>query len=586
MGATGQQKQRNSGKDRGKDTVNNSANNNATGGDLGSRDVRTAVHGDIQALEQRLEGLRQRAARLDEPGSVSAYVAELDACLSTLRVAEEELLAWEAQQEMALATVQQERQRYQDLFDWAPGAHLVTDAAGLIQEANQAAADLLGLSPRALRGKPLAAFLIDDTDDEQDDGKQQHEQQDGGKDGHQTLRRLLLEAAFGASVRGQIHEVQACLKPHKAALLRVRVRVSSSAGSLRWLLHEVVPQQQQHGGAANDVVLRADLARQRHIAATLQSALLPPLRDSAFAGLSVVTRYAAAAESEARVGGDFYDAFLLPDGRVALVVGDVSGKGLAAATRGAEARHALRAYLRADPKHPAQALARLNEYLCLARDLDEPDSNGSAGFLVLSLAVVDPSSGVTQVACAGAEPPFVLLRQSHARVTEHRSHSGTTADTPDASAAGTITGPVDVLPSGGLLLGLQAAETYPVHTLVLHPGDVLVMVTDGLTEARAASGSTGSATLLGYDGLVRLAATAAGTAKEEQEEEELLPMLADSILNGARAFAQGVLHDDACLLLAARSSTDSSSTEEDNAEPPRQQTTQAVSRGRAGAGAP
>jgi serine phosphatase RsbU (regulator of sigma subunit) len=114
------------------------------------------------------------------------------------------------------------------------------------------------------------------------------------------------------------------------------------------------------------------------------------------------------ASDEAQIGGDFYDAFALPDGRAVLVVGDVSGKGLSAATRTAEVKFALRALLHEDPA-PERALQRVNRFLCSQkRDRPSPDEDAEDRFVALTLALIDPQTGQIHLASAGAEPPLVL----------------------------------------------------------------------------------------------------------------------------------------------------------------------------------
>ncbi len=134
--------------------------------------------------------------------------------------------------------------------------------------------------------------------------------------------------------------------------------------------------------------LRRLYAREKRIAETLQRSMLIKPQAAAFAGLEVEPVYEAAWD-EAQVGGDFFDAFALPDGKVALVVGDVSGKGLVAAAHTAKVKFALRVYLRESPS-PSEALSRLNEYLQDTQDLDGADRDT---FVALALAIVDQASG-------------------------------------------------------------------------------------------------------------------------------------------------------------------------------------------------
>lgn len=250
--------------------------------------------------------------------------------------------------------------------------------------------------------------------------------------------------------------------------------------------------------------LSAALAKEHHIADALQSSfLLEPPRDS-FPGLRLATCYEAAWE-EASVGGDFFDAFALEGGRVALVVGDATGKGLAAAAHNAEVKYALRAFLREDAD-PAAALGRLNRFLALAGRLDADDE----ALLVLAVVVINPATGDALAACAGAEPPLLLR-----------------AD-----------GRTEPLPVHGLMLGISPDQTYQSVPLCLNPGDIVLMVTDGVTEARRGGN------LFGYERMTAVArqSLALGSLRE----------IGDAVMEAAHAFAGGALHDDACLLLAQR----------------------------------
>jgi PAS domain S-box-containing protein len=259
--------------------------------------------------------------------------------------------------------------------------------------------------------------------------------------------------------------------------------------------------------------LETELAREQRIARTLQGAMLPDIPEDAFPGLAVASRYQAALQ-EANVGGDFYDAFRLLSGRIALVVGDVSGKGLAAAGRTAEIRHALRAFLREGggetEADAARAVARLNNFVCDAQRLDAP---GADAFTVLSLALVDPASGAATFVLAGAEPALLLRADG---------------------------GAVDLVESGGLILGVEPGESYEAVSERLLPGDTLLMATDGITEARRGND------FFGLDGMAAAAAEAA------RRSSGAVGPMSHAIVEVARAFADGLLRDDACLLLAQR----------------------------------
>ena len=135
--------------------------------------------------------------------------------------------------------------------------------------------------------------------------------------------------------------------------------------------------------------------REHRVAETLQRSLLPetvPRLD----GAELAALYLPGS-SEASVGGDWYDAIVLDDGSVALVIGDVVGRGVKAASSMGQLRNAVRAYL-LEGYGPAQTLARVNRLL---------DSLGG-GFATLACLVVDPLSGAIRYANAGHPPPLVV----------------------------------------------------------------------------------------------------------------------------------------------------------------------------------
>jgi diguanylate cyclase (GGDEF)-like protein/PAS domain S-box-containing protein len=114
----------------------------------------------IEAIYQRALALQQRASATPlQPDLLAIALHDLYGVLEELRTAQEEIL----QQNQALVEAHQvielERQRYQDLFNLAPQAYLVTDAKGCIQEANHAVAALLNRPPAYLIGKPLVLFV-------------------------------------------------------------------------------------------------------------------------------------------------------------------------------------------------------------------------------------------------------------------------------------------------------------------------------------------------------------------------------------------------------------------------------------------
>ncbi len=158
-----------------------------------------------------------------------------------------------------------------------------------------------------------------------------------------------------------------------------------------------------------------------------------------------------AQSSEAKVGGDIYDLFPLGEQRWGVVIADVSGKGLAAARKTAMVKYALRSYAR-EHMAPAAVLTRLNDAL-----FDEPDLTG---FVTLVYGVLS-GDGAFTYASAGHETP--LLRR----------------------AGG---GGIEPLMPTGMVLGAVRDLEYAEQTVVLRPGDGLLLYTDGLSEARSPAG--------------------------------------------------------------------------------------------------
>jgi PAS domain S-box-containing protein len=232
--------------------------------------------------------------------------------------------------------------------------------------------------------------------------------------------------------------------------------------------------------------------REHHIAETLQRSLLPSSLPE-LPGVALARRYLPAA-SEAEVGGDWYDAIALTGGRVMLVMGDVSGKGLKAASTLGALRSAIRAYA-LEGHGPAEIAERLNTFV-----LTEPEREHMA---TLVLAMFDPVDAKLSYVNAGHPPPLALA-----------------ADGTPSFLTGARSVPLGVLPFPG----------YFEETVSLDPGGALVLYTDGLVERRPENIDLG---------LARLAAAAAdGPLKAEE--------LCDRVLRAA--LPSGATSDDVALL--------------------------------------
>ncbi len=186
-------------------------------------------------------------------------------------------------------------------------------------------------------------------------------------------------------------------------------RLHAQDGQYRWISERGVPRYEAgrfvgYVGTAIDIherktmegQLREVYEREHTIAETLQRSLLPE-RLPRIEGLEIAARYLPAGQGAA-IGGDWYDALERPDGRIALVVGDVVGHGLRAAATMGQLRNAFRAYGMAESS-PAEVMARVNRLVMHG----EEDVMATVLYLVL-----DRETGEVCFASAGHPPPLQL----------------------------------------------------------------------------------------------------------------------------------------------------------------------------------
>jgi GAF domain-containing protein/anti-sigma regulatory factor (Ser/Thr protein kinase) len=189
---------------------------------------------------------------------------------------------------------------------------------------------------------------------------------------------------------------------------------------------------------------QAALYEQRRLAEAVQRRLLPD-QLAAVPGVELASRYLPA--SGESLGGDWYDAFMLPAGHIALVVGDVVGHGLEAAAVMAQLRTAVRAYA-ADGHAPAETVERVNRLMWQL---------GPTAMTTLAFVVIDSVGESLELVNAGHPPPLVIA--------------------PDGEAS--------YLPlQGGLALGVSPLVTYQCARHPFPTGSAVVLYTDGLVESR------------------------------------------------------------------------------------------------------
>ncbi len=237
--------------------------------------------------------------------------------------------------------------------------------------------------------------------------------------------------------------------------------------------------------------------RERRIAETLQRGLLPDV-PSEVINFELANFYTPAWR-EAAIGGDFYDFIELGDSRYGLEIGDVSGKGLEAAVVTAMAKYVLRAYTAEDPE-PVVVLERANNAIVKYTPAEL--------FITLVYGLLDTKARRFRYGSAGHEP--ILLYRAVDHTVNYENPTGTAA-------------------------GLIPNESYLTNEVTLGPGDMLMLYTDGLTDARSPDGA-----FLGQEGLARLVLEIA-----DRPAQEFLRLLMRQVRN----YTGGEFADDVAVLV-------------------------------------
>ncbi|MEZ0110348.1 sigma-B regulation protein RsbU (phosphoserine phosphatase) [Catenulispora sp. EB89] len=407
-----------------------------------------------------------------------------------------------------------------DLYEHAPCGYLSTMLDGSIAKINATLLDWLGYRREDVVGRKRFADLLTV----------------GGRLYHETHFAPLLQ------LQGQVNGI--ALELRTAAGERMPVLVSSvvksGAGGDPLLIRttvfdardrrayetELLRARQEaetaqagaetaHAEADKARLLAEDRSeRYQRLAATLQRTLLPPVL-AAPAGTQVAAHYHIASIEE--VGGDFYDLFPLPAGRWGLFLGDVCGKGAAAAAVTSLARYALRSAAVFDSE-PAEVLANVNSVF------NQEFRGPNVRYCTVVFGLLTPhGDGYTAALASGGHPPALLL-----------------------AADGTAT----YLPTpGGQLIGVLEHVDIATTTVHLGPGDTLLLYTDGLTEAHNTQAPTDPAAhddRYGETALLALAARLAPTTA---------PDLIHALTDLLDSFGHGLDDDTALLALSVSAAT-------------------------------
>jgi len=246
-----------------------------------------------------------------------------------------------------------------------------------------------------------------------------------------------------------------------------------------------------------DIERRAGEAlEQEQLAPKAWAARLAPEEVPNFPGFEIGRVYQA---GSGLMAGDFFDVHRVGPSRVAAVIGDVAGHGIESSITAFQAKYLLRVFLR-QFRDPAQAFQELNAQLAAGERQEE--------FISAAVVVFDTEAGTLRYASAG-HPSLYFFQEEG----------------------------VSPLRSTGPLLMLDSKAEYFSRELPMASGDVVVMYTDGLSEARAGG------SLFGEDRIVRAA---------ERELAAPPDVLCKALLDAAKDHAGGVIDDDTAIMAVRR----------------------------------
>ena len=242
------------------------------------------------------------------------------------------------------------------------------------------------------------------------------------------------------------------------------------------------------------------VARELAMAGQIQASFLPSeLPDVAGWQLSATLKPAR------EISGDFYDFIPLPHGRLGIVIADVSDKGMGAALYMALSHTLFRTYATEYHTRPELVLSIANGRIL---------SDARAGlFVTVFYGILDPATGTLTYCNAGHNPPYLLSAQNR--------------DT------------VQTLPKTGMVLGVVEDATWKKETVRLAPGDVLVLYTDGVTDAENEQGA-----FFGLERLLQIAQANLGRSAQDTQ---------DALLAGVHEFMGDAPQFDDITLVIVRS---------------------------------
>lgn len=301
----------------------------------------------------------------------------------------------------------------------------------------------------------------------------------------------LLALGVGRVARGRLSDPV----PGSPRSVRELAQLTSGFNTMQ---RQVLQQREAVAAAARREVAQRT---ERRLWETVQNGLLPS-RLPGYSGFRVVARYRPA-DAALLVGGDFFDAEVLPDGRLAILVGDMAGHGAASAAQAAGLRFGWRTMVAADPE-PAGVMRALNAQMA------RPELRSEGLFASMVYGIVAPD-GEAVIVSAGHPPPLVLGRAG--------------CRTVQAS-------------SQGPLLGVMDEAVWPETRLALGLGETLVVFTDGLVEAGASAGDA-----FGAERVCEVLSA---------ERRSAVELRVERVVDAARRHDGGRLRDDVAVLAVER----------------------------------
>ena len=460
---------------------------------------------------------RGRALATDETALLSALAVQLSVAVQNARLHERETTL-RAEKEQALAAQEQSSRELRSLYDISRSFvdELTLDAT--VEAVVRAVVELLGLDAAVLRlpderRDELVAAGVHVSDPRLEGAvgsilaRPQRLAKLPGRRRFRAGKPLVLDAESARNL-GASYELLVPFLERGATCVVVPVRTPTELLATLTLL-SLDPERAITGRAlelADSIVRQAAIAidrarlyeQQKSFSDTMQRSLLPRSQPE-LEGIDLGAVYASSGRVE--VGGDVYDFLTLPDGRLAVALGDVTGHGIDATADMAMAKFVFRSLT---PEHPEPG-----DFLAFANEVAVGEL-ASEKFVTMVYLTLDPAGG--ELVCAAAGHPHPRLVRADGRA--------------------------EALEVGGLALGIDPDQRYDEIRDRLEPGALVVLYTDGVVEARGSDGQ-----LWGHE---RLDESLAELRERPAAEN------AERIVVACREFAGGELEDDCAIVVVKR----------------------------------